>query len=414
MSAIATVTSESSLSQAPPPLWKPASVQPRQLAALPARKELPVSDAQARKAVSALLKHADKAHDHRAKSDLLEAANAEGADEKVFLVVGLKQAPKREAHKPLRIAVPHPVMNPKESPVTLFVKDPQRTYKDLLEELKIGFVSRVVGLDKLRTKHKTFEAKRQLLREADLFLVDDRVMVEVGKSIGKMWRDAKKQPIPVALQRKDLKAELERAVASTYMNVTTGTSLSIKLGTTALHSAEQLLENLDAVLPHIATRIPNAPASFSNVQSLHLKTSTSVSLPIYTASLDQRFEATGLSAEQEEEKRAAKERKQKAAEEREQRATEKEKRRAERSATKEGKGRLEKKRERTDDEDEAEHIDEAAAAAAPVAKAEEATVVGESKPAQGDAPKSKKAKKSTATPGAAGGKKSPSKKAKST
>jgi hypothetical protein len=27
-------------------------------------------------------------------------------------------------------------MNPKESPVTLFVKDPQRTYKDLLEELK--------------------------------------------------------------------------------------------------------------------------------------------------------------------------------------------------------------------------------------------------------------------------------------
>jgi hypothetical protein len=34
-----------------------------------------------------------------------------------------------------------------------------------------------------------------------------------------------RQPIPVALQRKDLKAELERAVASTYMNVTTGTSL---------------------------------------------------------------------------------------------------------------------------------------------------------------------------------------------
>ena len=93
-------------------------------------------------------------------------------------------------------------MNPKESPVTLFVKDPQRTYKDLLEELKIGFVSRVVGLDKLRTKHKTFEAKRELLREADLFLVDDRVMVEVGKSIGKMWRDAKKYvSLPVSPHR---------------------------------------------------------------------------------------------------------------------------------------------------------------------------------------------------------------------
>ncbi|GAA5985734.1 hypothetical protein JCM10908_007090 [Rhodotorula pacifica] len=412
MSAIATVTSTSSLSQAPPPLWKPASVQPRQLAPLPSRAELPVDRAQADKAVHALLKHAEKAHEKKAKSDLLEAANADGADEKVFLVVGLKQAPKREAHKPVRIAVPHPVMNPKESPVTLFVKDPQRTYKDLLEELKIGFVSRVVGLDKLRTKHKTFEAKRQLLREADLFLVDDRVMVEVGKSIGKMWRDAKKQPIPVALQRKDLKAELERAVASTYMNVTTGTSLSIKLGTTALHSPEELLANLDAVLPHIATRIPNAPSTFSNIQSLHLKTSTSVSLPIYVASLQQRFEATGLSAAQEEEKRAAKEKKEKEKEERQKRAEEKEKRRAERSATKEGKGRLEKKRERTDEDDEEEQVEAAPAADE---KSEDA-VVEEAKPAKADAPKPKKAKKSAAAaaaPTATAGKKASSKKAKS-
>lgn len=83
-------------------------------------------------------------------------------------------------------------MDPRTSPVTLFVKDPQRTYKDLMVSSKISFVSRVVGLEKLRTKHKTFEAKRVLLKEAELFLVDDRVMVEVGKSVGKMWRDAKK------------------------------------------------------------------------------------------------------------------------------------------------------------------------------------------------------------------------------
>lgn len=76
--------------------------------------------------------------------------------------------------------------------MTLFVKDPQRTYKDLMESSKINFVSRVVGLDKLRNKHKTFEAKRLLLKEAELFLVDDRVMLEVGKALGKSWREAKK------------------------------------------------------------------------------------------------------------------------------------------------------------------------------------------------------------------------------
>jgi hypothetical protein len=93
-------------------------------------------------------------------------------------------------------AVPHPVLNPRDSPVTLFVKDPQRHYKDLLPSLKINFISRVVGLDKLRNKHKTFEAKRALLKESDLFLVDDRVLIETGKCIGKMWRDAKKCVFP--------------------------------------------------------------------------------------------------------------------------------------------------------------------------------------------------------------------------
>ncbi|GAA5970732.1 hypothetical protein JCM21900_003294, partial [Sporobolomyces salmonicolor] len=218
MSAIATATTAST-SQAPPPLWKPASVKPRELPALPALSSLPVDPKQCEKAFGALLAHVARVQQQREETELLGEQ-----EEKVFLVVGLKKAPKREVHKPVRLPLPHPVMNPRESPVTLFVKDPQREYKDLLADLKIGFVSRVVGLDKLQKKHKTFEAKRALLKEAEMFLVDDRVMPEVGKAIGKMWRDAKKQPIPVAIARKDLKAELERAIASTYMHVTTGTS----------------------------------------------------------------------------------------------------------------------------------------------------------------------------------------------
>ncbi|GAA5912004.1 hypothetical protein JCM5296_007319, partial [Sporobolomyces johnsonii] len=220
MSAIAIATATAaSTSQAPPPLWKPASVKPRELPALPALSALPVDPKQCEKALAALLAHVARVQEQREQTELLGEQ-----EEKVFLVVGLKKAPKREVHKPVRLPLPYPVMNPRESPVTLFVKDPQREYKDLLADLKIGFISRVVGLDKLQKKHKTFEAKRALLKEADLFLVDDRVMPEVGKAIGKMWRDAKKQPIPVAIARKDLKAELERAIASTYMHVTTGTS----------------------------------------------------------------------------------------------------------------------------------------------------------------------------------------------
>ncbi|GAA5905296.1 hypothetical protein JCM6882_003738 [Rhodosporidiobolus microsporus] len=335
---LAIPTASSSKGVAPPPLWKPASVAPREQAALPALESLPVSQQQCEKAVNALLKHVEKKQQEREETELLGEM-----EEKVFLVVGLKTPPKREVHKPIRIPVPHPVLNPRDSPVTLFVKDPQRYYKDLLPSLKINFISRVVGLDKLRTKHKTFEAKRQLLKEAELFLVDDRVMVETGKCLGKMWRDAKKQPIPVALQRKDLKAELERAIASTYMNVGTGTSLSIKLGTTSLHSPSELLANLRAVLPYLASRIPNTPQTFSNILSLHIKTTTSTSLPIYNASLASAVELPELSDAQKKAREEAAAKKALEKEERRLKEEEKEKRRKERSATKGGKGRLEKR-----------------------------------------------------------------------
>ncbi|GAA6013075.1 hypothetical protein JCM10207_006163 [Rhodosporidiobolus poonsookiae] len=370
----ATVATTTSTSKAPPPLWKPASVAPRQQPALPALADLPVDQSQCTKAVDALLKHAKRTNDKREETDLLGEQ-----DEKVFLVVGLKTAPKRETHKPIRIPVPHPVLDPRESPVMLFVKDPQREYKDLLPELKIGFINRVVGLEKLRTKHKTFEAKRQLLKEADLFLVDDRVMVEVGKSIGKMWRDAKKQPIPVALQRKDLKAELERAIASTYMNVGTGTSLSIKLGTTAQHSPAQLVANLQAVLPYIASRIPNTPATFSNVLSLHLKTSTSTSLPIYNASLATAFDAPQLSAEQQQEREKAKAEKELAKKERKEKDAEKERRRNERSATKDGKGRAGKRALEGEGVEDEEVKEVEAPVEQPKKKAKKAPAAGEKK-----------------------------------
>ncbi|GAA5831387.1 hypothetical protein JCM5353_007151 [Sporobolomyces roseus] len=378
MSAIA-VSTGASTSQAPPPLWKPASVKPKELATLPPVSSLPINQQQCDKALNALLAHVARTQEQREQTELLGEQ-----EEKVFLVVGLKQAPKREVHKPVRLPLPHPVMNPKESPVTLFVKDPQREYKDLLSDLKIGFVNRVVGLDKLQKKHKTFEAKRQLLKEADLFLVDDRVMPEVGRAIGKMWRDAKKQPIPVAISRKDLKAELERAIASTYMQVTTGTSISIKIGTTSLHTPFELLANLLAVLPYIATRIPNAPSSFSNVQSLHLKTSTSTSLPIYNSKLEDRFTGFELTQEEQKAKDEKLAEKKKLKEEKEQRAKE-------RSATKDGKGRLEKKRtadeEETEESEKAEVEETVVTEAAPAKKAEE-----ESKRPSKKAKKDKKVK----------------------
>jgi hypothetical protein len=60
-------------------------------------------------------------------------------------------------------ALPHPVMDPLLTPVCLLTKDPQRQYKDLLAEKKVGFVDRVVGVTKLKGKVKIFQSILQFL-----------------------------------------------------------------------------------------------------------------------------------------------------------------------------------------------------------------------------------------------------------
>lgn len=110
-----------------------------------------------------------------------------------------------------------------------------------------------------------------------------------------------RQPIPVCLTRKDLKGELQRAVSSTYMNQNQGTCTlvppalhppptqltvdlhrSIKIGT-AGQTPAQILENLKLALPAV---VQNTFQGWENVQSFNIKTNSSVSLPIWSCSLE--------------------------------------------------------------------------------------------------------------------------------
>ncbi|KAG9118437.1 hypothetical protein FRC07_007056 [Ceratobasidium sp. 392] len=235
-----------------------------------------VSVKQAKLAIDALLKHASKVQADREETELLGAK-----DELVWLNVNVKQVHPEKKLKPFSIPLARPIVDPRTSPICLITKDPQREYKDLLAAQNIKFVSRVVGVTKLKGKFKPFEARRQLLKDHGLFLADDRVVPLLPKLLGKMFFEAKKQPIPVNLQRKDLKAELERAVSSTYMHQNQGTCTSIKIAPLSFTPA-QVLENLTTALPNVVKHIKGG---WDNVQSLNIKTSTSVALPIWSCEL---------------------------------------------------------------------------------------------------------------------------------
>jgi ribosome biogenesis protein UTP30 len=87
-----------------------------------------------------------------------------------------------------------PLPPPPATTIALITKPPQRQYKDLLasSEHNIKFVNRVVDTDKLRGKWKPFEARRNLARENDIWLADERIVPSLPKLLGKVFFDAKK------------------------------------------------------------------------------------------------------------------------------------------------------------------------------------------------------------------------------
>ncbi|KAI5896268.1 ribosomal protein L1 [Schizophyllum commune H4-8] len=237
-----------------------------------------VSQKQAEKALNALLAYATKRAEKQAETELLG-----GREQHIWLNVAEKTIVPNRRLKPQRIPLAHPIIDPRVSSICLLTKDPQRQYKDLLETHKIRFISRVVGVEKLKGKFKPFEARRGLLKDHDMFLADERIIPLLPKLLGTKWFKAKKQPIPVCLTRKDLKGELERAVSSTYMSQNQGTQTSIKIGTISQKPAH-LLDNLRTALPAIVARIKGG---WENVQNIHIKTSSSTSLPVWSCDLSE-------------------------------------------------------------------------------------------------------------------------------
>ncbi|KAF7326917.1 hypothetical protein MVEN_02585600 [Mycena venus] len=221
-----------------------------------------VSVKQCKLAVQALHAHTAKAAEKKQETELLP-----GKEQNVWLNVTVKKIASAHKFKPVKIPIVHPIVDPRTSAVCLITKDPQRQYKDLLAEHNIKFISRVVGIEKLKGKFKPFEARRMLLKENGLFLADERIVPLLPKLLGVKWFEAKKQPIPVCLTRKDLKGELERAISSTYMNQNQGTCTARKPASRHPHDNQE------------------HQGGWDNVQSLLLKTNASAGLPVWSCDL---------------------------------------------------------------------------------------------------------------------------------
>lgn len=201
--------------------------------------------------------------------------------------------------------MPHPFFAD-DVRICIFTKDPQREYKnivasDTFPEHVRSKVAKVIGIEKLKKKWKTFEAKRQLLAEYDVFMVDDRCIKSAVDCLGKTFYASKaKRPIPIKLTagrrltKKDgskktdnivgtpegIAREVEDALSATYVSMSSSANTSIKVGKASM-TPQQLKENIEAVAKKVIEM--HIEHKWRNVRSLHIKGPTTKSLPIWLA-----------------------------------------------------------------------------------------------------------------------------------
>lgn len=210
-----------------------------------ASKSAALSEEQVKKAVAALIKW-NNSRKVSNKSQLLDD------DEMFYLVFSLKKIPEKGRTNGFRIPVPHslyPVNAGKE--VCLIVKDVKdEGHKLAKEKVKTEGdtgVTKVIGIQKLRTKYKPFEAKRQLCGSYDLFLADERVIPLLPKILGKSFFKKKKHPIPVNLKGGRWARKIREACDSTYLYLSDGPCCVVRAARTS-QSEDEIVDNILAVL----------------------------------------------------------------------------------------------------------------------------------------------------------------------
>ncbi|XP_064415089.1 ribosomal L1 domain-containing protein 1 [Latimeria chalumnae] len=222
-------------------------------------------------------------------------------NEKVSMMVTVWNIPKEE--KTIKISLPHGI-RPETSEVCLFTKDEpnmtaeqtEKFYKKLLSQHGITNITQIIPYKALKSEYKPFEAKRRLLSSFDLFLSDDRIRRLLPSHIGTHFYRTKRVPFSVNLRAKNLAQQLNRIIQGTSLVVNKkGGCYTTRIGHTGM-KVDDVVENVMAAFSVIAEKIPK---KWRNLKIIHLKSETSVALPIYNScianldELDQQAEPLG-------------------------------------------------------------------------------------------------------------------------
>ena len=219
--------------------------------------------------------------------------------------------------KPGKIAVGHSINNSSSLSICLIIADPQRAVKDVVADAAFpttlsSQIGRIIGYSKLKAKYHSFESRRQLLAEHDIFLADDRIITRLVGTLGKIfYKDSARRPIPIRIAKIDkvdgkrvksttpkkdksskevhsnavaspsvVAKEIQLALNAVPISLKPGTSAAVRVGR-ASFTPQQLSENITTVASAMIDRY--VARGWRNVKAIHIKSPTSAALPIWLA-----------------------------------------------------------------------------------------------------------------------------------
>jgi hypothetical protein len=142
--------------------------------------------------------------------------------------------------------------------VCIFVKDPRSAFKELPIYSQFPFKVKVIDIKKLKEKYSRFQDRRNLLKDYEIFLCDQKIYMMLKKLLGKPFYVHKKYPVALKLdytQPEEIKNMIVSNVEnSTKFYITHGPNYTVKFSRVVQDNNEILANLLDAVvntLPHV-------------------------------------------------------------------------------------------------------------------------------------------------------------------
>mmetsp|Transcript_14271 Transcript_14271/g.13779 ORF Transcript_14271/g.13779 Transcript_14271/m.13779 type:complete len:321 (+) Transcript_14271:96-1058(+) len=228
------------------------------------------------KAIHELFKYEDKQERNKGRQ------SAMGPRPKpIYVQVQLKEAIKKAIIRPVRVKIPHSLFSVDEEDhsVCLFCKSEDVIpINEYLKKKSIDGLTKIVSITELIKHYSGKKEKKLLLGEHSHFLCDTSIVTQVYNMLGATFTEHSLCPVPISFKSpENIQDSMIKVITSSYMHLK-GKAITIRVGLTSM-SVDEVTENTIEGLNFAVAKFKN---TWKDVHSIHLKTSTSPALPIYS------------------------------------------------------------------------------------------------------------------------------------